>query len=73
VLMVSHALNEVANYVRRIALVLEGAFRIGDVNEIMTEETLSEMYGIPVEVSSFQEHRMVFARRTASASVVKDA
>jgi ABC-type Mn2+/Zn2+ transport system ATPase subunit len=73
VLMVSHALNEVANYVRRIALVLEGAFRVGDVDEIMTEDTLTEMYGIPVEVSSFGEHRMVFARRGGSATVVNDA
>jgi ABC-type Mn2+/Zn2+ transport system ATPase subunit len=73
VLMVSHALNEVANYVRRIALVLEGAFRVGEVDEIMTEETLSEMYGIPVEVSSFADHRMVFARRGASATVADDA
>ena len=73
VLMVSHALNEVANYVRRIALVLEGAFRVGEVDEIMTEETLSEMYGIPVEVSSFDDHRMVFARRGVSPVVADDA
>ncbi|HEU6452831.1 MAG TPA: metal ABC transporter ATP-binding protein [Gemmatimonadaceae bacterium] len=73
VLMVSHALNEVANYVRRIALVLEGAFRVGEVDEIMTEETLTEMYGIPVEVSSFDEHRMVFARRGGSTTAVNDA
>ena len=63
VLMVSHALNEVANYVERIALVLEGQFRIGPVNAIMTEQTLSEMYGIPVEVDSFDGHRIVVARR----------
>ena len=50
VLMVSHALNEVANYVERIALVVEGGFRIGTMTEIMTEETLTQMYGIPVEV-----------------------
>jgi ABC-type Mn2+/Zn2+ transport system ATPase subunit len=73
VLMVSHALNEVANYVRRLALVLEGAFRLGDVDEIMTEDTLTEMYGIPVEVSSFEEHRMVFARRGLSTTAVDDA
>src|SRR3954469_18054912 len=36
VLMVSHALNEVANYVERIALVVNGGFRIGTVDEIMT-------------------------------------
>ena len=47
VLMVSHALNEVANYVERIALVLEGGFRIGRVDEILTESTLSAMYQIP--------------------------
>jgi manganese/zinc/iron transport system ATP- binding protein len=63
VLMVSHALNEVANYVDRIALVLEGAFRIGGVDDIMNEATLSAMYGIPVDVERFGDHRIVLARR----------
>jgi len=63
VLMVSHALNEVVNYVDRIALVVEGGFRIGTTDEIMTEETLTQMYGIPVEVDSFDGHRIVVARR----------
>ena len=70
VLMVSHALNEVANYVERIALVVEGGFRIGTTDEIMTEQALSEMYGIPVEVNSFDGHRIVVARRQTSASEV---
>jgi ABC-type Mn2+/Zn2+ transport system ATPase subunit len=69
VLMVSHALNEVANYVERIALVLEGAFRIGTVDEIMNEQTLSAMYGIPVDVDRFNGHRIVVARRKDAASV----
>lgn len=63
VLMVSHALNEVANYVERIALVMNGGFRIGPVDEIMTQPVLSAMYGIPVEVDSFNGHRIVVARR----------
>lgn len=63
VLMVSHALNEVANYVERIALVLEGQFRVGAVDEIMNEESLSAMYGIPVDVDCFNGHRIVVARR----------
>jgi manganese/zinc/iron transport system ATP- binding protein len=63
VLMVSHALNEVANYVERIALVVEGGFRIGTTDEILTEEALTLMYGIPVEVDSFDGHRIVVARR----------
>lgn len=63
VLMVSHALNEVANYVERIALVVQGGFRIGSVAEILTEETLRQMYGIPVDVETFDGHRVVVARR----------
>ena len=64
VLMVSHALNEVANYVERIALVVERGFRIGTVAEIMTEQTLTDMYGIPVDVDEMHGHRIVVARRT---------
>ena len=63
VLMVSHALNEVANYVERIALVMNGGFRIGPVDEIMTQAVLTDMYGIPVDVDSFNGHRIVVARR----------
>jgi ABC-type Mn2+/Zn2+ transport system ATPase subunit len=62
VLMVSHALNEVANYVERIALVVERGFRIGTVAQIMTEETLTQMYGIPVDVDEMHGHRIVVAR-----------
>ncbi len=65
VLMVSHALNEVANYVDRIALVVERGFRIGTVSEIMTEETLTTMYGIPVDVDEMHGHRIVVARRAS--------
>src|SRR5688500_2067995 len=63
VLMVSHALNEVANYVERIALVINEGFRIGPTAEIMSPSVLSEIYGIPVEVDAFNGHRMVIARR----------
>jgi ABC-type Mn2+/Zn2+ transport system ATPase subunit len=64
VVMVSHALNEVANYVERIALVHEGGHTVGTVDEVMTEQALSAMYGIPVDVSSFEGHRIVVAQRT---------
>ena len=66
VVMVSHALNEVANYVERIALVHEGGYVVGAVEDVMTQQSLSAMYGIPVEVSSFAGHRIVLARRTAN-------
>ena len=73
VLMVSHALNEVANYVDRIALTLEGGFRIGSVDEIMSEQVLSAMYGIPVEVDRFDGHRIVVARRLVPREQVNRA
>jgi ABC-type Mn2+/Zn2+ transport system ATPase subunit len=69
VLMVSHALNEVANYVERIALVVERGFRIGAVGDIMTESTLTQMYGIPVDVDEMHGHRIVVARRGADMGV----
>lgn len=72
VLMVSHALNEIANYVTRIALVQEGSFRIGAVDEIVNEQTLSALYGIPVEVDSFDGHRIVLARRNPPAAKAGD-
>ena len=62
VLMVSHALNEVAMYVNRIALVMQGMFRIGAVDEIMTEPILTAMYDIPVLVEQLGGYRVVFAR-----------
>lgn len=62
VVMVSHALNEVANYVRRIGLVFGGKLRLGGVEEIINETVLGEVYGLPVEVHSFEGHRVVVAR-----------
>ena len=72
VLMVSHALNEVANYVERIALVDEGQFRIGPIGEILGEEVLSHIYGIPVEVASVGGHRIVLARRASGRVQMHD-
>ena len=71
VIMVSHALNEVANYVERIALVVQGGFRIGLVDEILTEETLRQMYGIAVDVERFHGHRVVLARRRPGATTAR--
>lgn len=62
VLMVSHVLNEVANYVRRIGLLVDGALRIGPLDQVLTERALTGLYGIPVEVASFGGHRVVLAR-----------
>lgn len=72
VLMVSHALNEVANYVERIALVNQGKFRIGPLDEVLSEEMLSDLYGLPVDVASVDGHRIVLARRVAGRQFTHD-
>jgi hypothetical protein len=53
--------------VDRIALVVAHELRIGPVTEIMTETVLTELYGIPVEVSAVDGHRLVMARRSRRA------
>ncbi len=65
VVMVSHALNEVANYVNRIGLAFGNRLRLGGVGEIINEQVLS-VYGLPVEVNSFDGHRVVVARSGGS-------
>lgn len=61
VIVVSHQLNEVANYVKRLALVTEGKFQVGRTEHILTPENLSDLYGIPVEVDQVAGKRLIFA------------
>ena len=62
VIVVSHQLNEVANYVKRIALVNAGKFQIGAIEEVLTEQNLTDLYGIDVEVDQVGGKRLIFAR-----------
>lgn len=60
VVMVSHLLNIVANYASRLALIGDGGLRLGSVDEILTDESLGRIYGIPVAVRSVDGRRVVF-------------
>lgn len=59
VVMVSHLLHVVVNYARRIAIVNEGSVREGDVDELVTEATLGDVYGIPVTVAQVDGRTVV--------------
>ena len=61
VLMVSHLLEDVANYVKRIALVERSAFQVGDVDEILTAENLSALYEMPVTVTNVRGGKVILA------------
>ena len=50
VLFVTHEINPVLPYVDRVLYLAGGRFRIGPVEEVLTSQTLSELYGSPVEV-----------------------
>jgi manganese/zinc/iron transport system ATP- binding protein len=50
VIMVSHLLDDVANYVKRIAIVDRDVFQVGDVETVLTAENLSSLYQMRVDV-----------------------
>lgn len=50
VLFVTHEINPVLPLVDRVLYLVNGRFRIGTPDEVMTSEVLSELYGTEVEV-----------------------
>lgn len=50
VLFVTHEVNPVLPYVDRVLYLVDGRFRIGTVAEVMTSETLSELYRADIHV-----------------------
>ena len=58
VLMVSHLLNTVVNYAKRIAIVGDGTLREGLVSDMVTAESLSDLYAMHVHVGQV-DGRMV--------------
>ncbi|BBX05707.1 metal ABC transporter ATP-binding protein [Mycolicibacterium sp. ELW1] len=50
VMFVTHEINPVVPYVDRVLYLVNGRFRIGTVAEVMTSETLSELYQADIQV-----------------------
>jgi zinc/manganese transport system ATP-binding protein len=50
VLFVTHEINPVLPYVDRVLYLADGRFRIGSVDEVMTSQSLSTLYGARIEV-----------------------
>jgi ABC-type Mn2+/Zn2+ transport system ATPase subunit len=64
VLMVSHLLDDVANYVKRIAIVEQDFFQVGPVDEVLTGANLSSLYGMHVRVARIEGGTVIHARGT---------
>jgi ABC-type Mn2+/Zn2+ transport system ATPase subunit len=62
VIMVSHLLDDVANYVQRIAIVEQNFFQVGAVEEVLTGENLSALYRMDVQVNRVNERTVILAR-----------
>ena len=67
VLMVSHLLHTVVNYARRIAIVGEGNLREGDVRTMVTSESLTALYGMPVLVEEVDGRLVVLPGQNGAA------
>ena len=50
VLVVTHEVNPILPYVDRVLYLVDGRFRIGTVEQVMTSETLSELYRADIQV-----------------------
>jgi ABC-type Mn2+/Zn2+ transport system ATPase subunit len=68
VLMVSHLLNTVVNYARRIAIVGDGMLREGAVVEMVTPNSLTDLYGMPVNVAKMDGQVVILPPRGHTAT-----
>jgi zinc/manganese transport system ATP-binding protein len=59
VLMVAHDVNPILPYLDRVVYLAEGGAASGPVAEVVTTETLSRLYGTPVEVLRASDGRLV--------------
>jgi zinc/manganese transport system ATP-binding protein len=59
VLLVAHDVNPLLQYVDRLCYIAQGHMAVGSAEEIITSETLSRLYGAPVEVLRARDGRLV--------------
>ncbi|OBI83856.1 metal ABC transporter ATP-binding protein [Mycobacterium asiaticum] len=59
VIVVTHELNPILPYVDRVLYLVDGRFRIGTVESVMTARTLSELYRADVEVVRVKDQYFV--------------
>ena len=63
VLFVTHEINPVLPYVDRVLYLVDGRFRIGTVDQVMTSENLSELYRTQVDVVRVRGQYVVVGNR----------
>jgi zinc/manganese transport system ATP-binding protein len=73
VLFVTHEINPVLPLVDRVLYIIDGSFRLGTPQEVMTSEVLSELYSSPVEVVRRGDRMLVVGAADVAAHQHDDA
>ena len=68
VVFVTHEINPVLPLVDRVLYLVEGRFRIGRTDEVMTSTVLSELYGTQVDVLRVRDRLVVVGADAADAA-----
>jgi zinc/manganese transport system ATP-binding protein len=72
VVFVTHEINPVLPLVDRVLYLVDGRFRVGPVEEVMTSEVLSELYGTEVDVLRVRDRLVVVGAEEAPHHVHSD-
>jgi len=59
VMMVAHDVNPILSYLDRVVYIASGGAAVGPPSEVITGETLTRLYGTPVEVLATSDGRLV--------------
>lgn len=59
VIMVAHDVNPILAYLDRVVYIARGGVAAGAPSDVITEETLTRLYGTPIEVISTRDGRLV--------------
>ncbi|MDW8290062.1 MAG: ABC transporter ATP-binding protein [Armatimonadota bacterium] len=67
IVLVSHVLNVVARYATRLGVLLDGRLLVGEAEQLLQEQVLQEVYGVPVCVQRIDRHYLVAVRELGEA------
>jgi zinc/manganese transport system ATP-binding protein len=66
VIVVTHEVNPILPYVDRVLYLVEGRFRIGTVEQVMTTETLSALYRADIQVVKVKDRYVLVGEPVAT-------
>ena len=72
VVFVTHEINPIIDDVDRVLYLANGRFTVGSVEDVMTTETLSRVYGAPVQVLRVDGRYVVVGSQAASEAPGND-